>query len=143
MEINRLNSIKAFSFVLKNENNIRILEKYIFDKAKDNQDKYCWFIYQTIGLLMKDKGKLKEISKNLKEGNIGWHSPIYDRVSKRIEEFDQYLVCPVEVVEGVIECPKCKGTKTWSVQKQTRGSDEPMTTFSKCVNCEYQWAYSG
>ena len=56
---------------------------------------------------------------------------------------DDYLTKPFEVVDGVVTCPKCQGMKTWSVQKQTRSSDEPMTTFSRCALCNHQWSYSG
>jgi len=142
-EIDRNKGVKCFSFVLKHEKNCILLEKYIFEKCKNNIDKYNWFIYQTIGMLLKDKQNMRNICNNVKEGNIGWKSPVYNDIAFKIEEHDDYLLKPVEVVEGVSTCPKCKNNKTWSIQKQVRGSDEPMTTFSRCVTCDYQWSYSG
>ena len=92
---------------------------------------------------MQNSSEMKSIASAVKSGKIGWKSPTYDSVSTKIEEFDEYLAKPFEVVEGVVECGKCHSKKTWSVQKQTRGSDEPMTTFSRCVECGNQWTYSG
>jgi transcription elongation factor S-II len=37
------------------------------------------------------------------------------------------------------KCGKCKQRKTVSYQKQTRSSDEPMTTFVFCVMCGNRW----
>ena len=86
---------------------------------------------------------MKNIATDLKKGNVGWKNPLYNNIESKIQEHDDYIVKPFEVVDGVVKCPKCQNSKTWSVQKQTRSSDEPMTTFSRCVTCGHQWAYSG
>lgn len=44
-----------------------------------------------------------------------------------------------EGVEGLGICHKCQGTKLKFYQKQTRGSDEAMTTFVTCVKCGNKW----
>jgi DNA-directed RNA polymerase subunit M/transcription elongation factor TFIIS len=44
-----------------------------------------------------------------------------------------------EGVEGLGICHKCQGTKLKFYQKQTRGSDEAMTTFVTCVKCGNRW----
>jgi DNA-directed RNA polymerase subunit M/transcription elongation factor TFIIS len=133
--------LQLLSKVVKNSENCKLLEKNIFERTVE--DTYLWCVYQISGMILQNHKKLKEISEQIKRGEIGWDSPIYHDIKKRIEEHDDYLVNPFEVVDGVTECPKCKSRKTWSVQKQTRSSDEPMTTFSKCVQCDYQWAYAG
>lgn len=136
-------SINAFSKVLTQKKNCEILEKNIYASLKDDMDTYRWCVYQILGLLLQDKKRLQEVLKDIKEGKLGWKSPIYGDISRKIQEFDEYLVKPFEVVEGVIQCGKCGSKKTWSVQKQTRSSDEPMTTFSRCVECGNNWTYSG
>lgn len=144
--MNRQLGVQALSQVLKQPKNCQIFEKYIFEQVEDAENStelYLWCIYQVIGLLLKDSSNMKGTAKAVKEGRIGWKSPTYDSVSAKIEEFDEYLAKPFEVVDGVAECGKCGSKKTWSVQRQTRGSDEPMTTFSRCVECGHQWAYSG
>lgn len=136
-------SLKALSTVLKSEKNCRIFEMYIYEKCSHNKETYTWCVYQVIGLLFQNLGNMKKIAKNVKEGKIGWESNTYDSIASKIREFDEYLVKPFEVVEGISECGKCHSKKTWSVQKQIRCSDEPMTTFSRCVECGNQWSYAG
>lgn len=42
-------------------------------------------------------------------------------------------------ISGLFTCGRCKGNKTTYVQKQTRSSDEPMTTFVTCLKCGKRW----
>lgn len=135
-------SDSVFSMILKNPKNCSILEKSIKTKTS-NEDEYKWVVYQTIGHLIENPKRLKEIGDEIKKGKIGWKNPIYNSIESKMNEFDDYLVKPFEVVEGISECSKCHSRKTWSVQKQTRSSDEPMTTFTHCVDCGNKWTYSG
>jgi DNA-directed RNA polymerase subunit M/transcription elongation factor TFIIS len=36
-------------------------------------------------------------------------------------------------------CPKCKSFATESIEKQTRGADEPMTIIAQCLECDYNF----
>ena len=131
---------KILSTVVKNEKNIDIINSYI--KKFSTPENYISYVYQAAGMIMTDKD-LKKSAANLKKGLIGWKSPVYDEIAGKIQEHDEYLAHPFEIVEGVTECGKCGSKRTWNVQKQTRGQDEPMTTFSRCVECGNQWTYSG
>jgi len=141
--MNREAAVNALSMVLKQPKHCESFEEYIYKQTKKDPAIYTWSVYQVVGLLMKNLSDLKSTAKAVKEGKIGWKSPTYDQVADRMAEFDEYLAKPFEVVEGVVECGKCHSKRTWSVQKQTRSSDEPMTTFTRCVECGHQWAYSG
>jgi transcription elongation factor S-II len=44
-------------------------------------------------------------------------------------------------ISGMFTCGKCKGTQTTYFQMQTRSSDEPMTTFVTCLNCNNRWKF--
>merc|ERR1712232_410713 len=44
-------------------------------------------------------------------------------------------------ISGMFTCGKCKGDKTSYTQKQTRSSDEPMTTFVTCLTCGNRWRF--
>jgi transcription elongation factor S-II len=44
-------------------------------------------------------------------------------------------------ITGMFTCGKCKATKTTYFQMQTRSSDEPMTTFVTCLNCNNRWKF--
>ena len=41
------------------------------------------------------------------------------------------------------QCPKCKNTRAYFMQIQTRSADEPMTIFYKCTNfsCNFRWKH--
>ncbi len=140
--------IDAFSKVLKNPKNCNFFEKYVYEQCKKDCKKdfdektYIWCIYQVIGLFLQNNDSRK-IATDIKAGKIGWKSPSYEEISRKMEEFDNYLIKPFEIAEGVSECGVCHSKKTWSVQKQIRSQDEPMTTFSRCVECGHQWSYSG
>ena len=43
--------------------------------------------------------------------------------------------------KGMHRCPKCKSWYTDYTQLQTRSSDEPMSTFVTCIDCDYRWKY--
>ena len=122
---------KSFSTLLP------LLEKR-FSKLK-NQTKY---VYQVIGDILQGK-PTEEIKKNIMTKKIGWKHPNYNNIQNLINEHDEYMLHPFDVADGVIQCPRCKSMKTFSNQLQCRSGDEMMTTFSKCVICNYEWTYSG
>ena len=76
---------------------------------------------------------------SLTKDNKGWKDPIFSPFRKKEKEYDLYIQSPIEVVEGVLVCPKCGSKKVLSFQTQTRSSDEPMTTIAKCVCCGFEW----
>jgi DNA-directed RNA polymerase subunit M/transcription elongation factor TFIIS len=146
MAIERKKGIAALSTVLSQPKNCEMFEKYIYqyaEKSEQGSTLYLWYIYQVVGLLLQDISKMKKTYKLVKEGKIGWKSPTYDIVASKIQEHDEYLIKPFEVVEGVAECGKCGSKKTWSVAKQMRGGDEGTSTISRCVACGHHWIYSG
>lgn len=67
----------------------------------------------------------------------GYDSPIYIKNRYSFEMVLEISRNELEAVEGAIKCNKCGSTETISLQKQTRSSDEPMTTFWKCVKCNH------
>ena len=38
-----------------------------------------------------------------------------------------------------VVCPKCQNDTAYVWQVQTRGGDEPMTQFYRCVKCGFTW----
>lgn len=143
MSIDRVKGKTALGKILKQGKNAETVEKYIYETCKDDPEKYTWYIYQTAGFLLQDVKTLRKVAKDVKEGRIGWKSPMYDPIASKIQEHDEYIVKPFDVVDGVVTCPKCGGSKTWSIQKQLRSGDEGMTTLSRCVTCGNHWSYSG
>jgi DNA-directed RNA polymerase subunit M/transcription elongation factor TFIIS len=136
--------IKCLGSVLKLETNIKIIEKYINKKAKESDEyegMYKKILYQTIGDIIKGDD-LKSMLENIKNDLVGWKHPTFTDVKNRIEEHDDFIINPFEVEEGVTTC-HCGSSRVFTYQRQTRSSDEPMTTFAQCVNCKATWTYSG
>lgn len=135
---------KGYSILSLSTSNTKIIN-YILDELKKeelNEKNFLWIIYQISGYFLNSTAT-KKILQNVKHKKIGWKDPIYENVTNLIQEHDDYIIKPFEVVDGVLTCPKCGGSKTWSIQRQTRSADEPMTTFSRCVMCGHNWKYSG
>ena len=88
---------------------------------------------------------LQNISQNLKKGNVLWKHFSFKNIQNIMEEKNGFIEKPFEVVEGILECPKCKSKKSYSYQKQCRSGDESSSTFAQCMNtkCNYKWVYSG
>jgi DNA-directed RNA polymerase subunit M/transcription elongation factor TFIIS len=85
----------------------------------------------------------RAILDSLKKGtNVGWNHPVFHNVTCRIKEQDDFIIKPFEVEEGVIEC-RCGSKRVFSYSKQSRGADEPMSTYAQCMMCKSKWVYSG
>ena len=72
---------------------------------------------------------------------IGWNSGTFDEARASEDKETAKLLTPLEVVEGIYVCPKCKNTKTQHYSVQLRRADEPPTVFIHCVNevCKFKW----
>jgi len=134
---------KCLCTVLKIKKNIDTIERNIYNLCVRQKDfsKYNQYILQVVNKIIKRK-PLKQVLIDIKEGALGWKHPIFNEIESRIQEQNDYLVHPFEVEEGVLEC-KCGSKRVYSYQRQSRSSDEPMTTFAQCVACNSRWTYSG
>jgi hypothetical protein len=134
---------RALSTVIDKPKNVRIFIKYL-DAIGMPDTEYLRAVYQVVGDIIALGGaKMKPVLTTVKQGKVGWDHVMFIPVEEKIREHDDYIVHPFDVVEGIAECGKCGSRRTYSSQKQTRGSDEPMTTFTRCAQCGEQWAYSG
>ncbi len=119
------NDIKFIDTLIKNSSDSKRLE------------------YQIVGEILNNvppKTILSDLKSNTK---YLWNHPMYSDIKSKLFEYDNFLIKPFEVTEGVIECFKCKSKRTFSYQKQTRSADEPFTTFCTCMQCGNKWQYSG
>lgn len=139
---------KTIRTVLKK--NINTLEKHIHNKCQENFNEnseeyiqeYKKILYQIVGDIIKGI-EVKEIIANLKIGNIDWNHSTFTSIKKQIQEQDDFIINPFEVVEGVTECKKCGSKRVLTVSSQCRSSDESSTTVAKCIKCKANWSYSG
>jgi DNA-directed RNA polymerase subunit M/transcription elongation factor TFIIS len=134
----------ALSTVIEKKNNIEIFTKNL-NKLGLSEEEMKRATYQVVGdiLSLKEGEKMKPILEDVKAGKVCWRHKTFDETERLIQEHDDYILHPFNVVEGVLECKKCGSKRTFSCQKQVRSSDEPMTTFTRCAMCGNQWKYDG
>lgn len=77
--------------------------------------------------------------KNVEKYQDVWNLPNFLKFRLEDEEFNKFIITPIEVVEGILQCLKCKSNKIFSFSKQTRSGDEPTSVFAKCSNCHHKW----
>jgi len=135
-KMSRENGRKALQTVLKLEKNATVIEAAVYRRSEDSE--YTTHILQVIGDLL-NGSKPKEVLANIKEGKMGWKHVCYTNSCDNIREKYDFIVNPIEVEEGVVECRKCGGKRTFSYQKQCRGADEGFSLFVECVGCGSQW----
>jgi transcription elongation factor S-II len=144
---------KALRVVLKQEQNIIIIEKHIYAISSKNKEKieetYKNNIYQIIGDILKSKN-LKDLIQSIKIGELGWNHSAFKQMQNLLIEQNDFIENPFAVEEGVLECKAkdkdgklCGSKRVFSYQRQVRSADEPMTTFASCCQCGTKWQYSG
>lgn len=143
----RSQGVQTLQQVMKIEKNITIIEKAIYEKSlelseNDIEPVYKNIVYDVV-LAIKNGLSLKQTLSTIKEGKVEWQHPEFNDIIFKQQEQDDFIVNPFEVEEGVLTCPKCSKSRTFSYSKQTRSADEPMTTFATCMNCKHKWTYSG
>ena len=128
---------KVLKTVIQNENNVLKLENKI-EKLSSNQDEYKMIIQEVVNHRRNGLGS-KQIMSRLKNGVCLNNTEEYDEFRRKVKEHDEFLVKPVEVDEGVLECGKCGSKRTISYSKQTRSGDESTTVFALCYDCNNRW----
>lgn len=147
---------KSLGTVLKQEQNIRIIEKHIYDTSEKQcvdedciEEIYKHNLYQTIGDIL-NGSKLSNMVSDIKNSRLGWNHFTFKDMQNMLDEQNDFIENPFAVEEGVLECKSrdtngvlCGSKRVFSYQKQVRSSDEPMTTFASCCKCGTKWTYSG
>jgi DNA-directed RNA polymerase subunit M/transcription elongation factor TFIIS len=146
----------ALNTILKQEQNIRIIEKHIYDTSKKQcvdeeyiEEIYKHNLYQIIGDIL-DGNKLSNMVTDIKNSKLGWNHFAFKDMQNMLEEQNDFIENPFAVEEGVLECKSrdkdgvlCGSKRVFSYQRQVRSADEPMTTFASCCKCGTKWQYSG
>jgi DNA-directed RNA polymerase subunit M/transcription elongation factor TFIIS len=111
--------------------------------AKTNGPNQRLKIYEILCMINdpknKEKDRLSKAIEYLKKDQLLWSHPTFDIEKKKIEEENDFMVCPYEILEGVLMCKKCGCKKIFSFSKQTRSMDEPTTVFALCSECGNKW----
>ena len=87
-------------------------------------------------------------NKELDAKNIAFLSPQevfpehWKKYLDRKEATDEFLYSKkTEVITDEYKCGRCKQRQCTFYQLQIRSSDEPMTTFVRCLNCGNRWNF--
>ena len=139
----RMNGKELLSILLKHNDNINMLERYI-RSAVTTDEEYEDVLYEISTEIVESHNRKKTIQDALtvlKNGQIGWKHPVFQPFIERVMEEDIFLTSPLEIEEGVLEC-RCGSKRTISFQRQTRSADEGCTTFAQCVECGKKWRHN-
>jgi transcription elongation factor S-II len=135
--------------VIKQEQNINIIEKHIYNISSNDEKIYKNNINQIIGDVLQGKN-LKDLILTIKIGDLGWKHSAFKEMQNMLVEQNDFIENPFAVEEGVLECKArdkdgklCGSKRVFSYQRQVRSADEPMTTFASCCQCGTKWQYSG
>lgn len=131
--------------VLNNEKNITIIEKTVYEKTSkmsEAENSYKEVIYQVLSDIAQHVS-IKQIYRNIKNGNIKWKHKCFDEMARRISEQNEFIENPFEVEEGVHTCRKCGSKRVFSYNRQVRGGDEGTGVFCECAACHCKWQERG
>ena len=138
----RLDGKDALSLVIKIEKNLNILEKAVYGKTKNDENAYKDLIYEVISEITHGE-KLQTILNTIKTSKTGWNHANFDKTRFEQQEQDDFIKNPFQVEEGVLTCPKCRKSRTFSYTRQVRSCDEGTTVFCFCVSCRHKWIHAG
>ena len=120
------------------------LEEAVFKASKSSKN-YKHIMAEIHCLVAHDNKTAKEVLEIVQSGQTEWKHPKFSDIAHTQNEIFSYIENPFEVIDGMFACPKCGNKKTVAYSKQTRSSDEGMSTFVFCTNrmCKHQWMYRG
>jgi len=145
--MDRNNGKKVLSSMIQLQKNIDAIENAIYNltiqnSSKDDSELYNNYIYQVIGILLENKS-LKSLLDLIKNNRLEWEQPIFQKYQLSQQEQDDFIIKPIEVQEGVLQCPKCGSKYTYTHTQQTRKADESMSVYIRCANpykyCGFKW----
>jgi len=102
------------------------------------------FVYKLWNLYVaKDKSSLYTIIESATHKEMGQGNKELLAIQEDIAEANngrgRLIDLSTNCVTDMFKCGRCKQNKTSFYQMQTRGGDEPMTTFIRCLNCNHKW----
>jgi DNA-directed RNA polymerase subunit M/transcription elongation factor TFIIS len=147
-DILRQKGKSAINIIIKKENNINIIEKWIYTiTQRENKTlesfntEYIRNVFQIVQDLKNGKDR-NDILNDIKKKKLGWNHSSFDIIRNALQEQDDFVMNPFEIEEGALEC-RCGSKRVFSYSKQTRSCDEPTSTFAQCMVCKSKWTYSG
>lgn len=120
-----------------------IIEKQIYLKASNDQNRYNNILYQIVGDILQKKVDIPTIIHNIKDNRVEWRHPEFKEWSDCIAEQNDFIQNPFEVEEGVFQCKACGSRRVYSYTRQDRSCDEGTSVYAQCVACKIKWRERG
>jgi DNA-directed RNA polymerase subunit M/transcription elongation factor TFIIS len=120
-----------------------ISDNRLSNKMKENieLDKYLNIKFN----LLNNKELQTELENGINISDLAWYEPYQlnktlwkpyiDKRNRNIETKENMATVKI------FKCRKCGEMKCTTYQLQTRGADEPMTTFVECKVCGHKWKF--
>lgn len=134
-----------FSDIIRDKNNRIKIYNFLKNHTKEqitNESDYeelLYYIFYELHVEWNVFPSLKEFFSTIKKKKFVYEHGNYDLIRKEIQEEEDFIMNPPVVDEGVIQCKKCKSSRTISFNKQTRSGDEAVSVFVRCVDCGAQF----
>jgi len=136
---------RILSTYIHSETNVRLVCECIAYKSQTSAE-FEKYVYEVVGMLLVEptitKHTIQRIIQDIYHDRVSWMSRIFDTYRTLENEEIEFTENPCVVVEGVLECGKCKSRRTFSFQRQTRSADEGATTFAQCAQCGNRWRFN-
>lgn len=134
-----------FSDIIRDKNNRIKIYNFLKNHTKEqitNESDYeelLYYIFYELHVEWNVFPSLKEFFLTIKKKKFVYEHGNYDLIRKEIQEEEDFIMNPPVVDEGVIQCKRCKSSRTISFNKQTRSGDEAVSVFVRCVDCGAQF----
>lgn len=132
---------EILSSVIKKKTNREKIGECIWKESQNDHypEQYARYLLYEVMVEMTIHAKVEDCIRYVKKKKMGWIHVDFNKFHVKQKEYDNFLLEPPEVEEGVIECHRCKSKKTFSFSKQTRSSDESATVFVRCAQCNHSF----
>lgn len=136
---------EKFSDIIRDKSNrvkiYNFLQNYTKEQLTNESDyeELLYYIFYELHVEWNIFPSLKEFFSTIKKKKFVYEHGNFDIIRKEIQEEEDFILNPPVVDEGVIQCKRCKSSRTISFNKQTRSGDEAVSVFVRCVDCGAQF----
>ena len=121
-----------------NIHNAKVFEHILYKYSYDLEH-YIHLTKFIIGFINEKNNK--DIANDIINNQTHFNNSFYKNEKELILKEISKITTPIEIVEGIFQCPKCKSKRTNHYSVQLRRSDEPPTIFISCIEkqCKFKW----
>ena len=131
--------MNTLELVMKSQKNIDLFSKNLSKVWKDEEERKD-VIYET-AFALKSGVPINTVLNEIKTCETFWDFSNFSKYLLLLKEKDDFLTKPISVEDGVLKCPKCGFSKTFTYSTQNRSGDEATSVYGICRNgkCGHKW----